>query len=37
MKQEIDEADSREAFEKIMSLLDRAKINIFENEDDNDN
>jgi hypothetical protein len=32
---EIDETDSREAFEKIMSLLDRAKINISENEDEN--
>jgi len=33
---EIDETDSREVFEKIMSLLDRAKINILENEDDDD-
>jgi hypothetical protein len=32
---EIDETDSREAFEKIMSLLDRAEINILENRDDN--
>ena len=35
---EIDETDSREVYEKIMSLLDRTKINISENEDDdNDN
>jgi hypothetical protein len=33
---EIDETDSREAFEKIMSLLDQAKINILENEEDDD-
>ena len=32
---EIDETDSREAFEEIMSLLDRAEINILENKDDN--
>ena len=31
---EIDETDSREAFEKIMSLLDRTKINILEEDDD---
>ena len=33
---EIDETDSREAFEKIMSLLDRTKINILEEDDDDD-
>ena len=38
MRQEIDETDSREVYEKTMSLLDRTKINISENEDDdNDN
>lgn len=31
---EIDETDSREAFKKIVSLLDRAKIKILENKDD---
>ena len=32
---ETDKTDSREAFEKIMSLLDRAEINILENKDEN--